>query len=73
MPKTMSGIRIRYFGPCKEMFHLEGWHILWTEARDQAEILRNGGFNARITKTVKGYEVWASRWVRGAAKLQYTL
>ncbi len=70
MPKTLSGVRLRYFGPHKEIFHLAGRHELPTEARDQAEILRNGGFNARVTGKWLHYQVWVSRWVRGAGSLR---
>ena len=70
MPKTLSGVRVRYFGPRKELFNLAGLHELPTDARDQAEWLRNGGFNARRIETSTGYQVWVSRWVRGAGSLR---
>lgn len=69
MLKTLSGIPVRYFGPRKELFYLAGLHALPTDARDQAETLRNGGFNARRIETTTCSQVWVSRWVRGAENL----
>ncbi len=70
MPKFLLPRKVRYLGRRKDPFHLAGQHELHVEARDQAEWLRNGGFNARIIRTTTGYQVWVSRWVQHARSFQ---
>lgn len=63
MPKTLSGSRIRYFGPTKVLYHLKDESPRKRDADSLASAIRHKGYGARVTHEGKMYQVWESRYI----------